>query len=78
MDAIKELEQIRRRRLFISAKEASDLLGVSKVTVLRYLRKGVIKGYKIEGRTFIDIGSVIEALRSRTVSGVTLSSGEQP
>jgi excisionase family DNA binding protein len=53
---------------FITLKEASQLLRVSKVTIHSYINRELFTCYKVGGRTLIEKSELLQALERRVVA----------
>ena len=48
---------------YLTRKEAKNILSISYPTLTDYIKKGVLKAFRIEGRVFILRSSIDEAMK---------------
>lgn len=62
LEYVEKIEKELESRLFITAKEAANILGVSKRTITEYCKKGEIFAVRFAGKWLIYKESLVEFL----------------
>lgn len=55
-------EKQQRRRKYMTRQQVADTLNITLSTVHSYINKGILKAYKVNGRTLFKANEVDEAL----------------
>lgn len=55
-------EKQSRKKKYLTRKEVADQLSITLSTVHSYINQGILKAYKVNGRTLFKAGEVDEAL----------------
>ena len=65
---MKALKQSIQKKELMSRIETSELLGVSLVTVHKWVNQGLLSCYKLGGKVYFKRSEVMDAIESRQVS----------
>ena len=63
-----ELKQNPQKKELMSRRETSELLGVSLVTIHKWVNQGLLSCYKLGGKVYFKRSEVMGAIQSRQVS----------